>query len=94
MAAHPDSQVIVSESPYLTYQCMTPEGRATAVVEVIAVRSGALLGTIKWFGRWRKYAFHVEPDCIFEQGCLEEIALNMAAMGRARRERRKADPLV
>lgn len=33
-----------------------------------------LLGKIKWFGRWRKYCFFPEPDCVFEEICLGEIA--------------------
>ena len=87
--AHPDTAGIVSDSPYLTYQDMTPAGKATAVVEVIAVRNGALLGTISWFGRWRKYAFHAEPYCWFDPGCLEEIAINLTRMTEAWRERKK-----
>lgn len=32
------------------------------------------LGTIKWFSNWRKYAFYPNPDTIWEQDCLTEIA--------------------
>jgi hypothetical protein len=87
--AHPDTAGIVSANQYLTYQDMTPADKTTAVVEVIAVRNGALLGTIRWFGRWRKYAFHAEPYCWFDPGCLEEIAANLTRMTETWRERRK-----
>ena len=33
-----------------------------------------ILGSIKWFGRWRKYCFFSKGDSIFEQVCLREIA--------------------
>lgn len=78
------------ENPYITFRDVTPEGRLTRVVEVVAVRDGALLGTIRWFGRWRKYAFHVEPDCWFEEGCLEAIAVNMAVLTQEHRKARAA----
>ena len=31
------------------------------------------LGEVKWFGRWRQYAFFPAPDCVFEQMCMREI---------------------
>lgn len=35
---------------------------------------GETLGRIRWFGRWRKYAFEPAPNTIFEQDCLRDIA--------------------
>jgi len=32
------------------------------------------LGAIKWFGRWRRYAFYPEKDTVFEHDCLRDIA--------------------
>lgn len=32
------------------------------------------LGEVKWFGRWRKYAFFPKAETVFEQCCLREIA--------------------
>ena len=34
------------------------------------------LGTIKWYGHWRGYAFFPEPheETLYEQTCLREIA--------------------
>jgi hypothetical protein len=48
-------------------------GRKTEVWRVYATRGSALLGTIKWFGRWRQYAFFPEPDTIFNPECLDAI---------------------
>jgi hypothetical protein len=33
-----------------------------------------VLGFVKWFARWYKYAFFPEPEMLFEQTCLREIA--------------------
>ena len=35
---------------------------------------GYFLGTVKWFGRWRGYAFFPEGGTVFEKVCLREIA--------------------
>lgn len=37
-------------------------------------RRGPLLGMVTWYGPWRQYVFESEPDCVFNSGCLEEIA--------------------
>ena len=35
---------------------------------------GTVLGTIKWYGPWRKYSFFPTPTTLFEPTCLREIA--------------------
>lgn len=32
------------------------------------------LGAVKWFGRWRRYAFFPMAATVFEQDCLRRIA--------------------
>ena len=32
------------------------------------------LGEVRWYGRWRKYAFHPEIFTVYEQDCLRKIA--------------------
>lgn len=34
----------------------------------------AELGEVKWFGRWRRYAFFPQEGTIYEQSCLRKIA--------------------
>ena len=41
---------------------------------VLSVSRVGSIGSVKWFGRWRKYAFFPENDCVFEEVCLREIA--------------------
>ena len=43
-------------------------------VRVRPEQGGQLLGYVKWFGGWRRYAFYPSPETIFDQGCLLIIA--------------------
>ena len=63
------------------------EGRKTEVWQVRATRSHALLGTVRWFGRWRQYTFFPEPGTTFNPGCLKEIAEHCAVLTRRHRDR-------
>lgn len=46
----------------------------TELWAVISKHSGADLGWIKWYGRWRCYTFYPEPGTLFNEGCLNDIA--------------------
>ncbi len=46
----------------------------TSIWDIVARRNGAELGAVRWFGRWRRYAFYPAIDTVFEQTCLREIA--------------------
>lgn len=51
--------------------------RKTNIYDVLEKGCGitARLGGIKWFGRWRKYAFYPVEGTIYEETCMREIAL-------------------
>jgi hypothetical protein len=66
------------------------ERRKTQVWNVRATRDYALLGTIKWFGRWRQYTFFPTEDTTFNPDCLRSIADFAALLTRRHRERRAA----
>lgn len=38
------------------------------------LKSGALLGTVKWYAGWRQYCFFPDSDCVFSGGCLLDIS--------------------
>lgn len=43
-------------------------------VYIIRSQEGTLLlGSIKWYGPWRKYCFFPQPDCVFESKCIDDI---------------------
>lgn len=51
---------------------------------------GALLGTVKWFGSWRKYAFWVSPGLVLEEACMAEISAFLVARTREHRKAKAA----
>jgi len=42
---------------------------------VRSLQGNAYLGAVRWFGRWRRYAFYPYDNTVFEQQCLRDIAL-------------------
>jgi hypothetical protein len=73
-------------SEYLDFEERPPvEGRKTKVVVVRSAGSSAILGDIRWFGRWRQYTFQPERGTVFNQGCLATINAYMAALMEERR---------
>jgi len=50
------------------------DGQKTCHWEVVSKDGGGELGAVKWFGRWRCYAFFPNPDTVFERKCLRDIA--------------------
>lgn len=60
----------------------------------VETRDGKIqLGSIRWFGRWRRYAFFVAPQMVFEEVCLREIAEtieNLTAIHKAYQKKEKA----
>jgi hypothetical protein len=60
------------ESKYLVIKEMTTGYvGVTKVFGVFSKSSGVLLGTIKWYGPWRAYAFHPEGGTVWSPDCLE-----------------------
>lgn len=62
-----------SNSEYLTFERQQPTDRKTPIVLVRSKSSGVVLGTIKWFGRWRQFCLWPEPSTIFNAGCMADI---------------------
>ena len=54
---------------YLTFKLMPKTGK-TERWEVRSTEHGDLLGIIKWFGRWRRFAYFPENGTIYDAGCL------------------------
>ena len=72
---------------YLTFRDETPEGRKTSVVGVYSTLHGDLLGQIKWFGRWRQYAFFPGAGTAWNPDCLRDINGRIGALMAERRTR-------
>jgi hypothetical protein len=66
--------------------------RKTNIYEVLEKGGGltARLGEIRWFGRWRKYAFYPADATIYEETCMRDIAQFIEEETKARRAKKKA----
>ena len=58
---------------YINWAGTSKSGK-TNVYTVHNLNSGDVLGVVKWFGRWRQYAFFPEPGTLYSMGCCEDIA--------------------
>lgn len=63
------------ESKWINIKFLSDSPTAkTKIYEVTTKDDSQILGYIKWFGRWRKYAFYPESNTLYEQDCLRDIA--------------------
>jgi len=67
----------IAEYVRLLYHGPSDSGK-TEVWSVVSQKTGDVdgdvLGQVKWFGRWRQYAFFPEGQTIYSKGCLDDIA--------------------
>lgn len=66
-------------SKYLEFNTLEQKPR-TKVIEIISKRGKERLGIIKWFGRWRQYAFFPVAGTIFNVECLNDIISFMGGL--------------
>ena len=52
----------------------TASGTKTKMFTVWTVDHSTLLGEIRFYPRWRKYAFYPANSTLYEQDCLRDIA--------------------
>lgn len=71
-------------SKWIDFVQMHDSGK-TRVWDVVTEDGGAVLGEVRWFGRWRKYSFFPKPDTIYEATCLRDVAAFMDAEMAARK---------
>lgn len=73
---------------WLEFREVTPPAtRKTKVVLVYSKQGGYVLGTIKWFGRWRQYAFFPDNDTAWNPNCLEAVIAEIARLTKERLDR-------
>jgi hypothetical protein len=59
-------------SKWLIFE-QTPCAGITQLWNVRSKKHGDYLGSIKWFGRWRQYAFFPLPETAWNPECLKDI---------------------
>lgn len=77
-----EAERVVSVEKWIRFvdEGATPSGK-TRVFRVEATANhvegedgDVILGTVKWFSRWRRYAFFPSAETVFEPTCLHDIA--------------------
>ena len=63
-------------SKYLKFHLLEQKPK-TKVIGVYSKKNDDVLGEIKWFGRWRQYAFFPESGTIFNSECLNDIIIHI-----------------
>ena len=63
------------------------EGDKTNVWDVATSEGLDRLGEIKWFSRWRKYAFFPYIETVYENDCLKDIVSFIETQMRARKQK-------
>jgi len=58
---------------YLTFHPFFPPKPRKTECWLVSAR-GIAVGQVRWFSRWRQYAFFPITDTVFEEDCLREIA--------------------
>jgi len=65
------------------YMGTTASGKTKAWM-IKSRRTGTMLGEVKWFGRWRRYAFFPCQDTIWNPDCLVAVTDFIAEQMNAR----------
>ncbi len=60
---------------YMLVREPTPSVTGKTKIWIIVDRSNGLLGKVRWFGRWRCYAFFPETDTVFNASCMRELVM-------------------
>ena len=61
-----------TESHWIEF-ILTARTDKTFMWDVVTKESGVVVGRVKWFGRWRKYAFFPAGGTVYEPTCLRDI---------------------
>lgn len=64
-----------TEGRYIRFEKLPrKENRKTDVYKIVTkYENPEIIGSIEWFGRWRKYAFFPIKDTVYETVCLNDI---------------------
>jgi len=55
-------------------ECQQPPERKTKRWTIVATDGEVELGEVKWFGKWRCYAYFPLNDTLYEKTCLRDLA--------------------
>jgi len=61
-------------SKWIRFELAEHQNPKTSIWNVVAKDGEFILGQIRWFGRWRGYAFFPQSNTLYENTCLSDIA--------------------
>ncbi len=59
---------------YLVFEKAAQQPPKTSSWECKNIRSGTMLGVVKWYGSWRQYCYFPTVQAVYSAGCLKDIA--------------------
>lgn len=74
------------DSKYLAFELDDHYEGATERVTVVAKKRLEVLGEIKWFGRWRQYAFFPSALTVWNTECLDDIKACIDVLAKKRQK--------
>lgn len=79
----------MSKKKYLEFKEDVPvsEKRKTPIIGVYSIQHGFKLGEIKWYGRWRQFAFFPVDETLYNVDCLIDISWQVHQLNEARKKR-------
>ena len=65
-------RTLQTKSKYMEFDIVGDTGK-TEIWNITSKSSDFLLGQIKWYGPWRQYCFFPSGQCVFNNGCMNDI---------------------
>jgi hypothetical protein len=59
---------------WIKFKPLDQEKRITKRWQVLAIQGETELGIVSWYSGWRRYCFFPNPQTLYEQDCLRDIA--------------------
>jgi hypothetical protein len=72
------------KNKFLDFQQITNPKLKTQTFAVVSKIGEHFLGYVKWFPRWRRYAFFPGDDSVFDAACLQEVTAFIDGLMQAR----------
>lgn len=83
--------VVMTESKCLTFALAGRKSK-TLIWNVLAKSSGANLGYVAWFARWRNYCFFPNENLVLDKTCLRDIAAFVEYQSQQHRQGKRPTP--
>jgi hypothetical protein len=65
---------MLNKPSHLYFNELNNDGKKTRCWEVTVIASDGVLGTVSFWGAWRKYVFKPASQTLYDASCLREIA--------------------